>query len=498
MNADFTSAGTTSSRSASESTITQFLPPISATTRLRCRWPGASLRRPADDLQPDRPGAGERDRVHARVAHQRRADRPLAGQQRQRARRQRRTRAARARPRSAHAGACSAGLRTTALPVASPAATIPSGIATGKFHGEITATIPRGRQRSSLRSPGSWISSASPAGRSSSAIAAARVVLEEVDRLAHVGVGLAPRLGGLAHLERGDLQPPLAQPLRGARPAPRRAAAAVRRRQSRRAGEVERVVDVGLGRDRRLGHDPLRLAGIGRDQRAAGARVVADPHRDLDHRLGVERLQRARELRADRRPPQLQDRFVGEGLRQSMRGRPAAAPAALPAARRAPARTGTTRWRCSRAAAAPGRPCRPRGRRPGSRCARAGPGAAIAACSGSPSPRRTCSSRSCVGAAGQPVVGDRVRDRAQVVRGDRDAARAGRASSSRRVSSLEVRVGVGLALEHRRVPAVLRGLDELVVPVGALDEPDRQRRARARRVRSHSRIVSSVCGESRR
>ena len=68
-----------------------------------------------------------------------------------------------------HPGACSAGFNTTAFPVASPADTIPKGIATGKFHGAITATTPRGRQRSSLRSPGSWISSP---GRSSSSTAA--------------------------------------------------------------------------------------------------------------------------------------------------------------------------------------------------------------------------------------------------------------------------------------------------------------------------------------
>ena len=41
-------------------------------------------------------------------------------------------------------GACSAGLRTTALPVARPAAVMPIGIAIGKFHGAITATTPRG------------------------------------------------------------------------------------------------------------------------------------------------------------------------------------------------------------------------------------------------------------------------------------------------------------------------------------------------------------------
>ena len=45
---------------------------------------------------------------------------------------------------AAQPGACSAGLSTTAFPVARPAAVIPHGIATGKFHGEITATTPRG------------------------------------------------------------------------------------------------------------------------------------------------------------------------------------------------------------------------------------------------------------------------------------------------------------------------------------------------------------------
>ena len=55
---------------------------------------------------------------------------------------------------NAHAGDCSAGLSTTAFPVASAAAVIPAGIARGKFHGEMTATTPRGRYRYSLISPG--------------------------------------------------------------------------------------------------------------------------------------------------------------------------------------------------------------------------------------------------------------------------------------------------------------------------------------------------------
>ncbi len=44
----------------------------------------------------------------------------------------------------AHPGDCSAGLSTTALPVTSAAAVIPAGIASGKFHGAITAQTPRG------------------------------------------------------------------------------------------------------------------------------------------------------------------------------------------------------------------------------------------------------------------------------------------------------------------------------------------------------------------
>ena len=78
-------------------------------------------------------------------------------------------------------------------------------------------------------------------------------------------------------------------------------------------------------------------------------------------------------------------------------------------------------------------------------------------------------------AAGQPVDGDRVRDRAQVVRGDGDADRGAGVEQPAR-QRLEVAVAVGLDLEHRRRPAVLARLDELVVPVGALDEPDLERR----------------------
>ena len=44
----------------------------------------------------------------------------------------------------AQPGDCSAGLSTAALPVASAAAVMPQGMASGKFHGAITAATPRG------------------------------------------------------------------------------------------------------------------------------------------------------------------------------------------------------------------------------------------------------------------------------------------------------------------------------------------------------------------
>ncbi len=43
----------------------------------------------------------------------------------------------------AQAGDWAAGLRITALPAASAAAVMPAGIASGKFHGAITAATPR-------------------------------------------------------------------------------------------------------------------------------------------------------------------------------------------------------------------------------------------------------------------------------------------------------------------------------------------------------------------
>ncbi len=135
--------GTASSRSASESTITQFLPPISATTRFTCAWPSAVSAAARTMSSPTLP-----EPVNAITC--------TCGW---------RTSAAPASPKpgssasapggtpapwsawtsaSEQPGDCSAGLSTTALPAASPAATMPVGMASGKFHGAITATTPRG------------------------------------------------------------------------------------------------------------------------------------------------------------------------------------------------------------------------------------------------------------------------------------------------------------------------------------------------------------------
>ena len=91
-----------------------------------------------------------------------------------------------------------------------------------------------------LRSPGSW-SSGRPC---SSCDRARRVVLEEVDRLADVGVGLRPRLARLAHGERRQFEAALAHQSRPP--------AAARPRARRRRGPTSR------GRPRRRRARPLR------------------------------------------------------------------------------------------------------------------------------------------------------------------------------------------------------------------------------------------------
>ena len=149
---------------------------------------------------------------------------------------------------------------------------------------------------------------------------AARVELEEVDRLADVGVGLAPRLGALAHRERGELGPALAQPGGGARRGSRRARSAGVRDH---AGNASRARSRPPRRPRRSwpsarGRRRARASpGSVETSSSPCALVVADPDRDAQRQLAA----RARHARpasslALGGAAQLEDRLVGERWRQ--------------------------------------------------------------------------------------------------------------------------------------------------------------------------------------
>ena len=354
----------------------------------------------------------------------------------------------------------------------------------------MTATTPRGAQRSvvalarDLQQRRPRVELDRPA----------RVVLEEVDRLADVGVGLAPRLGALAHGQRGELEAALAQPRRGAHQ--RRGALGRRARaplaearagaRSTRASTSAAVAPAAWPR-RRSGS-----AGSVESSPSPSRALVADPHRHAQRQPRLEpghALDRARARTGDRRSSRTGSLANG--------GRSVTARQQL-LDRRAGACVGEERLvaACSRAGGGPGRPCRRPARRPGSRRARGGRGGervrelvAEAA--------QDLQLEVAVVASGQAVVGDRVGDRAQVVGGDGDA-HAGVASISARGKRLEVAVPVRLVLEHRHAPAVLARLDHLVVPVGALDQAHRERlRARASRV-AQARTRRAASGDSRR
>ena len=103
--------------------------------------------------------------------------------------------------RDAMPGVCSAGLNTTVLPVTSAAVTMPVGIASGKFHGAMTTPTPRGWYRYVVRLAGRLEQRCARAELDR----APAVVLAEVDRLAHVGVGFGERLAGFEHAQRREL-----------------------------------------------------------------------------------------------------------------------------------------------------------------------------------------------------------------------------------------------------------------------------------------------------
>ncbi len=136
-------AGTASSRSASEATITQFLPPSSATTCLKWFCPSRSW---AALATISRPTASEPVKAMAWTSGWATSAAPASPSPGRKEIASGGTPPARSAWTSwwANAGDCSAGLSTTALPAASAAEVMPQGMASGKFQGEMTATTPRG------------------------------------------------------------------------------------------------------------------------------------------------------------------------------------------------------------------------------------------------------------------------------------------------------------------------------------------------------------------
>ena len=292
---------------------------------------------------------------------------------------------------------------------------MPHGIASGKFQGAITAATPRGASASCCARP-------APA-RARGPLRGERlegVVLEEVDRLAHVAVGLGPRLRALADLERRQLEPALAQKLRrppqhlgalGRRPVPPGA----------EAGAAASTAAAASAWSRCRRAPPAAPARPGRSSRGrCGAALAAHEHRDLQRQPGIQPAQRL-EQRLARRA-----RAATPG---SARSEAHGAAAAVRSARRAAARAGTTRWSVLEQ---PPHEVRHPGHDVADRAVdRTRKPARRRRCEVVAEPAQHLELEVAVLAAGSALPRHRVRDGAQVVRRDR-RPHGGHASSSRR------------------------------------------------------------------
>jgi hypothetical protein len=115
-------------------------------------------------------------------------------------------------------------LEDDVLPAATGPMALPTRIASGKFHGGMTSPTPIGSSVVTFSSPGYGCVTRG----SSSSSACARVVLDEVDRLGDVGVGLAVVLAGLVGLPGAELELAAAHDRRERHSARARAAAGQR------------------------------------------------------------------------------------------------------------------------------------------------------------------------------------------------------------------------------------------------------------------------------
>ena len=300
-------AGTATSRSASVSTTTGFLPPISASDPLHLSLPGLDDRRALDDLQADRLRPREHDERDRWVLDQIGADLLAdAGQEGQHTGRDARL------VEDLDQTQRDSGRLLRRLEQHRVAGDQRGGDHAG---GDREREVPRrDHDADAERLVGVRVGFARDLADATSAREAERlasVVLAEVDRLAHVGVGLDDRLAGFEDLERGQLDAPRAQD-RG-RPEQDRRSFVPRDgapRRPRGRGDVERA-----RRQRQRSAQPLRHT-----TRSNATRVdrhdLAVGRDDLDRRRGRARRSRGgptasptpRARRGARRgPPELGD-----------------------------------------------------------------------------------------------------------------------------------------------------------------------------------------------
>jgi hypothetical protein len=266
------------------------------------------LGRGAHDLEPHGARPGEGDDVDARVAHERRPGIAVAGQQGQGV--------------TGHSGGVECLHERPGAGRGLLCRLEHGGVPGGERRGRHPARdrqreVPGGDHRShpARRVP----HRVALAGRLQQLPAAlqlyrlARVVLEEVDRLAHVGVRLGPWLRALAHLQGSQLESPLAQvcrrtaqdrcTLRGGPGAPL-------------AESLDGRVDGG-GRLARTGapgacDHAIGGPGVGGVDALGRSPFAADQDRHLERQASVEAVKRLDERIPNRRAAQLQDGLVAK------------------------------------------------------------------------------------------------------------------------------------------------------------------------------------------
>ena len=220
---------------------------------------------------------------------------------------------------SAQAGDCSAGLSTTPLPVARPAATIPGDRereVPRADHGDdaargVAERVALAGQLDEPLRPSSAIACARSTRGSRSPRTRRRRPPPTASRTRGRPARRAWAGGGAAHRRRA----------RGSR----RAGAAILPRGCRGACGADRGIDVGGGRRRRQRDDPVGGARVRRFERGGVAAVAADDHRHAQRELGVERREGVHQRLADGGAAQLEQgslmkfmgrRGVGRGHRR--------------------------------------------------------------------------------------------------------------------------------------------------------------------------------------